>query len=844
MTNILVEWAVMAKMPGAQGEYSVLASSKGGLDRQAYKNIIRKWLTGEMPTEANSYNPAAPWYLFGVEEDPLRLVALRQEWCGYADSSNRPVRRTTCLMLPYAEIAPSGCGFSQMAEFFSQKTVYDVLSEAAAEIAARKERFDYPCLKVKLPEPAESLDSMKKAVKNREAFCERAASALLNGKPLGLLQPGGEILPWEERLSYLDAALALLPYGYRAASPASTWASSGVDHPMWLYWGRSARPGHSSLPFPPRPNQTAEKLHKDIQIIHEIMQRGMSIEETLSFMLKQTDRLSFDQAMSRDVLDKLGGAFSILLRLRNEAPITPQTLADAVNTIETDVLAANRLITAAERNEFITLILPQMEPKQIGFLTSLWNPELEEFVVGMIVKKFESMPYDRLESLQIPVLLLLRNGKAVELFSRLWELRETDGGVMSRFSEQFTRLLQFGLQGENEQPVSELISWAVENCLSVPVLFHWAEWVVSSQPPANLKPIALVLPKITDDEAWLISALKCVIGISSANLNVILEHINVQDAAYELLILIGVSAVCNTIKETFSPISNKLIGWLKEQKYLSEDFIIKIILDLPELSPTNLFENQWAELDEMRLLSDQNSLALPELLNSEPRKFSIYQDDLEKFLNGLLPNLKRNMFSRLYQLSFTTIPGNDYSLINLDNFCRMMQKISQDKRWDELYFNRVRAIIIEACRRKSFQEDLARFCRPILSRDWRGQESQDNPYWIGLIDLLSSNLSPMTGAELWKLVSFLGCQVDQTGQRGVEFENLFHRFVISNNRFLSSPNDKEFYKDMVCRQANAHLEFLGELTPFMPGVRYKRDWLRELKQQYIPWLERVFKNSR
>src|SRR5690606_41429210 len=99
--RILVEWTIRTKCPGDEKDYRIPGSSIGGLDEQA----SRKWLTGEVPVEANPNNPAAPWYQFGIVKDPLRQVVIRQEWTGYADYIGRPVLRTICLLLPFSDLA-------------------------------------------------------------------------------------------------------------------------------------------------------------------------------------------------------------------------------------------------------------------------------------------------------------------------------------------------------------------------------------------------------------------------------------------------------------------------------------------------------------------------------------------------------------------------------------------------------------------------------------------------------------------------------------------------------------------------------------------------------------------
>jgi len=570
----LAEWAMMAKMPGAQGDYSVLASSKGGLDSRAYKNLIRKWLTGEMPTEANSYNPSEPWYLFGVEQDPLRVVVLRQEWSGYSDSSNRPVRRTTCLMLPYAEIAPSGCGFVQMAKFFRQETVNAVLSDSAAEIAARKERFDYPHLEVKLPERAESLYGLVRAVKDREAFSGRAASALLNGKPLGLLQPGGEILPWEERLSYLDAALALLPYGYRAACPASAWVSSGVDHPMWLYWGRSARPGHASLPIPPRPNQATETLHKDVQIIHEFMQHGLAFEEILAFMIEQTSPLSFNQAMSADFLNPLRErvGFRPVPAVVSQPQIAPPPPfpVDIQNKNHPDDNIIVYVVKSIGHALGITTAKPTTSPAP-----AINQSELDTYMQKALDDFRNPTRPPAPALLEDTTLKILYGGCAEIFFRRLLESLNNmaSNSELQQLTENRLQIFYWLLEKavlQNTAPSLRLAHWVGSNFKEK----DWYKWIdidINSKGETRyLKALILCLQQNPYKDIPLINILRIATGISKEPR--FLEEQYLQGFKQNLrwpIWLIQCSAVSDTMNIVFEPVGHWLLNKTREVGYQS-----------------------------------------------------------------------------------------------------------------------------------------------------------------------------------------------------------------------------------------------------------------------------------
>ena len=312
MMSILAEWAILTKYPGDAKDYRILASNGGGLDAQEYHALIRKWLTGEVPFEGTIYNPAAPWYQFGMESNPLRQVVLRQEWTGYVDFRNRPVLITTCLLLPFKDLAEVGCGFGSIARLFEQEEVKTYLLERIAEITQGEERRDFERLKIHLPEREEALSWMKQVVEEiGYTVCVQAANMLLHGS-LGLVQPSGEIIPWEERVKWADAVLALLPYGLRVDCPTSLWASSSADHSMRLYWGRSARQGHGRLMVPISSNSAGTSDTQEPYIEDLVMlQTRIPLDQILAHLATQNSPRSFESPLLRNVLDGLGRSIGI-----------------------------------------------------------------------------------------------------------------------------------------------------------------------------------------------------------------------------------------------------------------------------------------------------------------------------------------------------------------------------------------------------------------------------------------------------------------------------------------------------------------------------------------------------
>ena len=349
-----VDWVILTKHPEDTKDYQVLACSGGGFYADSYYKYINKWMTGEIPSGISSSSPAAPWYQFGIIKEPERQqVVLQQKWTGYSDYRGRPVLMTVCLMLPFNELAKVHCGYKQMIDIFEQEGVKEYFAERMEEISRGVEKTDFEKIAVLLPEWGEVSRWMKGAVEEVGAeSCIQAANLLLQSS-LGI--GSVDIGSVEERVKWLDAIMAMLPYGLRVDCPASLWASSSVDHSMRLYWGYSVRKDHRHMEVPIG-DKVGECISKQEAYIEDlqVLWGRVSHEKILDYLGGQSEELSFANPIPVDFFDGFENELIVLNRIRKEAPkISSRTYAAAVNILEKGLL--DRL-TEEEQFDFITNI--------------------------------------------------------------------------------------------------------------------------------------------------------------------------------------------------------------------------------------------------------------------------------------------------------------------------------------------------------------------------------------------------------------------------------------------------------------------------------------------------------
>ncbi len=232
MTSLRPGLAIKAKHAGDIQDYRVLSCTSHSLTRERFERIFYDFSVGSMPDERFVPGEQPPWITAGpvAEADQIYLALVRQEWTDQHDHSGRRIKQSTCLCLPYADLAPM------------QATLIDLYTHMppASDLDTwiTQDRFmDFTATPDRNQRIAQLIDD------TGYAFMA-AVAALVMSRPVALL--GAQDLTVEQRLDYLDAILGLLPYGSRAALLLSTWMKGNIDHSVRL--GFSNAPGRDQTP--------------------------------------------------------------------------------------------------------------------------------------------------------------------------------------------------------------------------------------------------------------------------------------------------------------------------------------------------------------------------------------------------------------------------------------------------------------------------------------------------------------------------------------------------------------------------------------------------------------------
>lgn len=227
--SVEVEWALRSERPGAREDYTVLSCSGGRLRPSHFEKIITRFSPGT--PESEWFLPRVTISAVDIERRPYVGMAIQEPSDQY-DGTGRRIAPTRFFLFPYESLDRPA----------SYRSLYGALS------------------RLELPETGDGLPFVI-TVPELDADGIAADLALL-GRDSALVTAGclldkvrvcvtqAEQTKFEERLRYLDAAAALLPYGYRAKLTATTWANSATRHNLRLYFARRSADAETlSLPW-------------------------------------------------------------------------------------------------------------------------------------------------------------------------------------------------------------------------------------------------------------------------------------------------------------------------------------------------------------------------------------------------------------------------------------------------------------------------------------------------------------------------------------------------------------------------------------------------------------------
>lgn len=222
--KVNVGWALWGKPPGSNSDYSVLAASAEPLSEAEFGSVLAHFAPGTPPTEDNLPS-SLPWVIIsrvGIEDRPYIGIAIQRS-SKEADSVGRPITMTSYFCLPYAELIDPPVSYADL---------YRAL--AAVQLPYPEGGF----IRLSIPRLDPAAIATKVTEQNWESSAAAAAALLLDG-PVSIV--GSEGSTMEERLQYLDAVAALLPFGYRSDFTASTWSDIGARHQIRLAFAARGR---------------------------------------------------------------------------------------------------------------------------------------------------------------------------------------------------------------------------------------------------------------------------------------------------------------------------------------------------------------------------------------------------------------------------------------------------------------------------------------------------------------------------------------------------------------------------------------------------------------------------
>ena len=223
-TPVAVEWALEGKMLGRGGN-QVLACSDGRLSRENFTELIGRFSIGtpdELPQVSVSFltsgSPPDRAYYLGMA---IHKWAADMHTEGgdllEGDDDHRPVFVTAYFCVPYQPLAAARVSYQAMYEEFG--------SIRLGTSGGQPLPVEFPLL-TGLP----ALDGL----------VMQSAGRLLTGRPVCVL--GAESATVAERLAFIGAVAALLPYGFRTRLTAATWVrSTQRGHRFRLFFSDARR---------------------------------------------------------------------------------------------------------------------------------------------------------------------------------------------------------------------------------------------------------------------------------------------------------------------------------------------------------------------------------------------------------------------------------------------------------------------------------------------------------------------------------------------------------------------------------------------------------------------------
>ncbi|NDU75240.1 hypothetical protein GWI34_21815, partial [Actinomadura sp. DSM 109109] len=265
------EWAVWGKDPHER-DFRLQSCSGERLGRHDFSEIISRYSPG---THTDLPQVAISWTRLGEE---IYLGLAIQEWANEGDRLGRDIAVTRYFGVPYF----------QLERPISYLDLYEAL---AGRDATTGEPVSVP-----------ALDPHRIAARVGPDALGTAA-LLLTRSPVQL--DGAEGVAMVERLGFLDAVAALLPYAMRTRFSAATWVSSTSEHNFRLAFSSHVRDGAIPVTWGSAP---AVPLAEGLAHAYRDALAGQAdLTHVIAELAKLEKPMGFEHAHIRAALQRLRG---------------------------------------------------------------------------------------------------------------------------------------------------------------------------------------------------------------------------------------------------------------------------------------------------------------------------------------------------------------------------------------------------------------------------------------------------------------------------------------------------------------------------------------------------------
>ncbi len=358
-------WALMGKEPGSNNEYTVLRSGGEFFPRSGFEEILRRFTPGTPPPRSieEPVRDALPWVTVSYaphSAGPMLGIAVRT-WSGQVDGARRPIAVTNYLCLPFADLATAPVSYAAL---------YAAVREA--KVAERSDGGPPASITLTRFDP----DDVTASIGQFGLRLVATTAALLLSGPVAVIgapadTPGEQAA---ERLRFLDAVAALLPYGQRSKLVTSTWADGGSAHRIRLAFTNRPRPGHSIVHWQ-RPDDLPA-LHGGgadyFQLLMELATRAGSVHEIVEHLAAA--------AVPHRVNDA-GHAVRCLAGL-DPMLYAVQGVRDGTASIEQYrwLLETDRIeeLDPDDQSDTMLVLLAEAGPQDLGLVTRMWRRRIAE----------------------------------------------------------------------------------------------------------------------------------------------------------------------------------------------------------------------------------------------------------------------------------------------------------------------------------------------------------------------------------------------------------------------------------------------------------------------------------